>query len=122
MLHLGYIEGEIWIQHYLSGEVCLRADLRHTLNEDLTIPYFSQYIYEANDNGVRKKYVTMYLDELPIEAKGKEINNTFTAPGYTIIKLCHPNIGPIEIRFSAAWHDPFEHFWTIKNTIDNNDI
>ena len=64
----------------------------------------------------------MYQDELPIEPKGKERKNKLLAPGYAIISLLeYPHIGPIEMRFSAAWHDPFEHFWIIKKIPDYGD-
>ena len=123
ILYTGYIKGNMWIQKYANGKRALCADLRHNFGakHDISMPYFSFYFYHVQDNGIAKPFVTMYEDELPIEPKGKERKNKLLPPGYAIISLEYPHIGPIEIRFSAAWHDPFEHFWIIKKIPDYGD-
>ena len=123
IFHLGFIEGDFWIQLYLSGQICLRADLRHTFpeNEDISMPYVALYAYDMNLFGFSNKLLTTYEDELPIEPKDKQILDSSKARGYAIIELTHFRpLEPIEVRFSAAWHDPFEHFWIIKTADDNN--
>ena len=103
---------------YYSIQNCLalRADLRHNLAEedDIRMHYLANYIYK--DELTDKKMITYYEDTLEIKSQGKhpELIEAQRARGQPIIRLDHHHIGNIEIRFSAAWHEPFEQFWIIK--------
>lgn len=96
--------------------------MRHNLGtefDDLQIHYLATYTFNiaSEDGEIQSNHVVWYEDEIPIlsEKVHPVLIPGYRSWGYPIVKLAqYPNFQGLEIRISAAWHEPFDYFWIIK--------